>query len=300
MSDIKIVQLTDQHKTKVTPYVAASAVYYQYTEDGRVRQANMETVYGGIDANKILETQNAAVNAINSQATETVEKILAEGDSYQNSIDELAAMIERIDNRALPLEVETVVSGDTSNKVVYYSYSLTEYDAPASGASITVTENANCSGEITIYAGSDSTWTSGSTMHPGTDEYKFSATKGGKSVEKVDTRHLWFYRNYGEIAESGDISNGFYRKFTGNGTFDIEMIAESSLPYLWLIIPDDVTLESVTSEGIEVTMEDVTPENFKITIDNSVPFPEYASYKEYRTVNALADGSVWNLSVKIS
>ena len=54
MSQIKTVQLRDRSGNKISPFVPASTVYYIYGEGDDKRLANIETLIGSVDIDKIL------------------------------------------------------------------------------------------------------------------------------------------------------------------------------------------------------------------------------------------------------
>ena len=53
MSQIKTVQLRDRRGNKISPFVPASTVYYIYGEGDDKRLANIETLIGSVDIDKI-------------------------------------------------------------------------------------------------------------------------------------------------------------------------------------------------------------------------------------------------------
>jgi len=298
MSDIKIVQLTDrsQPANPITPYVPASAVYYQYTDGNQVKHVNMETVYGGIDVNEIVRTQNEAVSAITQQASDSVNMIIAEGESYQRSIEEMEYVIGKLEVKAYPLEAETSLSGNpgsaqsSQSATTIYTYSLSEYDLPASGATVSVKRKANNGDYDTRYSGGAAEWSETSNMFPGTETYWLSATKGEKKVDKYDVRHLWFYGSYESEITSGETMNRMDRMFTEGGDFTVTITTSQDNSYLWFIVPKDVSVEDVYSDGIEVPTEDVTPSGFKIG---------NASYKTYRNTKPLIKDVEWKINLKL-
>lgn len=292
MSQIKTVQLRDRSGNKISPFVPASTVYYIYGEGDDKRLANIETLIGSVDIDKINDLQDEAVSDIIELSGSSIEKIINERDSYQADINTLSALVQTIIEQQFILNVENEILTDVSSFPLTseYYYKVTEGDSTASNINVIVTHQRNDGPETEIYNGglAEQSLTGDSTnLAWGRDIFKIKVTKqDGKSNTKTDKRYVCIFGAYTDEITEGELIDP-----TKMGRVCVSSFSSANITttldkrYIWIVVPKYVFIQNVTSQGIDVSLVKRGP----YTIGG-------CEYNAYRSLEPLIP-TQWSLSI---
>ena len=284
MSDIRIVQLTDENRELITPYTSASAVYMRIGDEC----VSVEKQLGAMNVNAVVDAQSDALDDIDALREESLEKIDYESDAYNRPLDKLSDMINKIDEAVYPLVASVTLTPNVSTMMYSYKYTVTEYGSGATGANVSVTKDSN--GTVAqLYSGTASTMTLSTTVSWGRDVFSLSAQKAenGKSVSDSKTRYLCAYGNGGSQINASMITDTLAKVSTSSSSFQATVNTTLQNKYIWICVPSYISVNKVTSGGFDVTMD--RPKEVSVG-------PQGVTYKCYRTLNEL-QVTTWKLVI---
>ena len=280
-----IVQLVDNDNNPISPYTPAAAVYYQYEDSGTTKWVNMESKLGSMDITRIEASQDDALSSIAEKKQWALDKIDEEGYSYREDIDTLSGMVITLDEKVFPLTINVTITTDLSNLNTNYTYTVTEYEEVITGSTISVEKWSNNGEALTLYSGNVASQTLTTTATFGRDRYKITCAKGAKESETWNTRYLCLYGVYTDTINANVLQNNLERKVTTGPAFNVTVTTTTENPYIWIAVPEYLSITKITSQGFDVTMNSYV--NIEIGGIN---------YRAYRTKNPL-QGAQWNLTI---
>lgn len=281
MPEINIVQLKDKDKNPVSPYIPASAVYVRVNGE----DTNMENMLAGVNVSAVTETYNGAIEDINKQRDESVEKVRTEGDSYRRDIDALQEEIKVLDGKVFPLNISASIIANFSTMKYSYTYRVTEYGGNIDGLSVNLSKTTT-GGSNTLYNGTLSENSISTDIAWGLTTFKINATKGSKASSRTDKRYVCISCSYGPTINASILTSSIATKqATTNTSFITVVNTTTDRQYIWVAIPNELNITRITSGGFDVTM------NTYITITVGG-----ATYKAYRSKNPLQVAN-WNLII---
>lgn len=205
---------------------------------------------------------------------------------------ELVTMIQDVDKNLNKLNdtVYPIVLGFTINPivstmktdVVYSVKSDNEYLVPDT-LSITKKVNDEVETILTNYPTSNSRLLT--PIQGAREIFKFAVTKEGRTSQSISqTKYLCYYGSNAESTITAEILNTLNRISTTGVSFNPKVTTKDN-DYIWLVVPNYLSITRVTSAGFDVTL--AAPQ----TITNSL-----GTFKAYRTANPLTPAT-WSLVI---
>ena len=277
-----IKQLEDVDSYPVTPYTSAKGVIMKKGND-------VEEQIDYLDFSKISADEEIAVNAIETSGDTAVEDVQEVGKEYREDIDELTEHVNEIDAEVFPLKIYYSI---TPNFPVYENeidVNMREYDTghPSIGEEyVEKWVNGTYVGKIYNPTEYSPSFTFESPIQGMKEVFKFSAkTTKNKSAEESTTRYLCFYGASSASVMTSSIAMTLSKALTTGVSFN-PIITTRYGEYIWLIVPNYLSINKVVSSGFDVTLDEPT----------NVNIGTFGTYKCYRTLNAL-DDATWKLVI---
>lgn len=115
--------------------------------------------------------------------------------------------------------------------------------------------------------------------------FTFTVAKEGRTTKVASlTRYLCYYGGNAASTISASVISALSKKISGNVAFNPTVKTKNG-DYIWLIVPNYLTINRVTSAGFDVTL--ATPQTISTAI---------GEFKAYRSANTLTE-STWNLVI---
>lgn len=281
--ELTIIQLKDKYGNPIAPF----------TLDESVPMANGKNAHEQIDymnVDHIREIEGEVFESIEEATDNAVEDIQDSAEEYRYDINALSGSVMELDSYVFPLTI---------------SYRMTQ-SYPSTGYSNTITM------DITEYQDRESELTQEyilKTINGGEPKYiyhpeiysthatlvdkiegmreifTFHAETATKSANITTTRYLCFYGASISPTMLPDIALRLNKTYTTGVSFNPTISTEFG-QYIWLLVPNYLTINSVKSSGFDVTLNE--PEMINVG--------DYGTYKAYRTLNAL-DTATWPLII---
>lgn len=288
MAELKTVQLTDKENNPISPYTPGCSVYFHSTNSqGKDVYTNMENMIGSMDIGRISGAQETAIEEIDDKRQWGLDKITEEGESYQRDINTLSGAVQSLYEKVFPLNVNVTIAPNVNTMKYSYTYSITEYGQVVTGASVNVKQQKNSAAEQSIYSGSDGTKTLTTDITWGRDRYSITCVKGTNANSRTDTRYLLLYGSYGETMTAALLQNQsvMSREVRASVAFTPTVNTTTDKPYIWIAVPEYLTITKITSGGFDVTMNQYV----NIAVGD-------INYRAYRSKNPLQQNT-WKLVI---
>lgn len=289
MSDLRIVQLTDERNNPITPYTAAASVYVNVNGEWTNVETLVGSLFGGIDLDAIKHALEEAVMAIEAARDSSLAIIEEQSEFEKNDIEALSGSVQMLEAKAYPLEISIADNTNYEEMKHEYHYDVNEYYEDVSGATITVTYKKNDGPEETIYTGSEPNKTIETDMSYGINEISVKSVKGYKESELSDKTYLCLYGTYNSNINADILKDYSIMKriSTKSVEFQCSVSTTSEKQYIWIAVPEPLSITSIDEKYAELTL---WPTPTYISVDG-------VDYKAYRSLNALQPFN-WNLVIK--
>lgn len=283
ITPLKVVQLEDKNGYPITPYTSAKGVVLDNGND-------IETQINYMDPDKISREERYAIFRIGSTTEEAIGDVREEGAEYREDIDDLAIRIEGIDAKVFPLTTTYSIIPNFNTYENTINATIKEYDTGEPSINEEYVEkwvNDGYIGKVYNPIKFSSSFSFVNEIQGMKENFRFvSKTENNKEAIVSATRYLCMYGANNADVMTSDIAMTLSKTLTTNVSFN-PTITTSYGDYIWLIVPEYLSIEQVKSYGFDVTLEDPTQVNIG----------SFGTYKCYRTLNALDDAN-WDLVIK--
>lgn len=276
--DLRVVQLEDKVGNPIAPFTLAESVTLS---NGRDVQEQVEYM----DIDNIHTEEVEALAAIGDAIENAVEDIQDAGSTYRTEINQLSGSVETLDSYVFPLTISYSITPDFVQRPYTNTIRLDISEYQGSDPILTsssVQKSVNGSEPKYIY---------NPLLNPAhvnitdiiegmKEDFIFNAETSTKSDTKRCTRYLCFYGATNASAMTSSVAMGLTKILTTTVSFN-PTIKTTYGQYIWLIVPNYLSINSVKSSGFDVTFN--PPEYLNIG--------GYGTYKAYRTINALDDAT---------
>jgi hypothetical protein len=210
-------------------------------------------------------------------------------DELQQAHDDNLEKIEKLLDSVFPINVSFSASTNSSCDTDTLQWSVTENGKTFSPDTVSIFKNSE-----TIYDGKESSGKITTEVHSNILSYKITAAKEGRtSASRSTTRYVVHYgASESESVNDSTLSDlivGLTHTITTGSSFNAK-IKTGTGQYIWIIVPSNLNISKVTSDGFEVTLSSDV-KTISYVGDNYS-----GKYKCYRTLNALSENT-WNLVV---
>lgn len=201
-------------------------------------------------------------------------------------IQDVDKNLDKLNDTVYPITLSFFLSFDTRLMKTDILFHITCDDAILMADTCVITKKIN-DGEVKILV-DKSAISDGMTQTPiegGMETFTITVTKQGRTSKSVSqTRYLCYYGSNSEQDISETVIKGLDMVTVTDVSFNPTVTTEDN-EYLWLVVPEYLSINRVTSAGIDVTLADVQ------TITTN-----FGTFKAYRTANTLTSNT-WNLRI---
>ena len=284
---LRVAQLEDRDGYPLTPYSSAKGVTLRNGKDIEEQINHMLP--------EVISTEEMdALVSIEASGETAVEAVKEEGSEYRADIDFLAEHVDELDKEVFPLKIGYTLSTNYTTYENTIGVTIKEYDTGEPNLNEEYVEkwvNDSYAGKIYDPIEYMSSFTITEPIQGMKERFKIVAgTVNGKSDVNEFTRYLCFYGANKASEMTSDIALGLRKVLTTGVSFNPTISTERN-DYIWLIVPEYLTINKVTSSGFDVTLEEY--DNSKV---QKVNIGTFGRYKCYRTLNAL-DKATWKLVI---
>lgn len=200
-------------------------------------------------------------------------------------IQDVDVSIAKLNDTVYPITLGFTVSPNTGTMQTDVRYSVTSDGKPLVPDTLEVTKQINDNAPKVLTNAKVSSGTVQTKIEGGREIFKFAVTKTGRTGKSISaTRYLCYYGGSSVKDMTTDVMNTL-SKVSSTGVSFNPQINTNNGEYIWLVVPNDLTISRVTSAGFDVTLAAAQ------TVTNSL-----GTFKAYRTANTLT-AETWKLVI---
>ena len=200
-------------------------------------------------------------------------------------IQDVDVSIAKLNDTVYPITLGFTVSPNTGTMQTDVRYSVTSDGKPLVPDTLEVTKQINDSIPKVLTNAKVSSGTVQTKIEGGREIFKFAVTKTGRTGKSTSaTRYLCYYGSNSIKDITADVMNTLSRVSSTGVSFNPQINTNNG-EYIWLIVPNYLTIRRVTSAGFDVTLAAAQ------TVTNSL-----GTFKAYRTANTLTT-ETWKLVI---
>lgn len=195
------------------------------------------------------------------------------------------ATLDKINDTVYPITLGFTVSPNTDTMQTDIKYSVTSDGKPLVPDTLQVTKQINDNASKVLTNAEVASGTVQTKIEGSREIFKFAVTKTGRTGKSTSaTRYLCYYGS-SSVKDMTTETMDTLSKVSSTGVSFNPQINTNNGEYIWLIVPDYLTISRVTSAGVDVTLAAVQ------TVTNSL-----GTFKAYRTANTLTT-ETWKLVI---
>lgn len=200
-------------------------------------------------------------------------------------IQDVDVSIAKLNDTVYPITLGFIVSPNTGTMQTDVKYSVTSDGKPLVPDTLEVTKQINDNAPKVLTNAKVASGTVQTKIEGGREVFKFAVTKTGRTGKStLATRYLCYYGGSSVKDMTAETMNTL-SKVSSTGVSFNPQINTNNGEYIWLIVPNYLTISRVTSAGFDVTLTAAQ------TVTNSL-----STFKAYRTVNTLT-AETWKLVI---
>lgn len=266
--------------------------------DGRVvREASLESKHF---ANESVTTEKVARKSITNDkiADGTLKKDKLDPElrkaieSATGLPDELVGMIQNVDENlaklndtVYPIILGFTITPNVGTMQTDVRYSVSSDNKPLVPDTSIISKQINDNAPKNLSETPSSGGTLSTPIEGAREIFKFAVTKKGRTGKSTSqTRYLCYFGGTPAATMTAEILNTL-NKVSATGVSFNPKVTTKDNDYIWLVVPNYLSITRVTSAGFDVTL--AAPQ----TITNNL-----GSFKAYRTANPLT-AATWNLVI---
>lgn len=200
-------------------------------------------------------------------------------------VQDVDISIAELQDAVFPITLGFSVTPDVKAMQTAIAFSVKSKGSPFLPDTLKISKTVN-NGVTTLLADTPSSSGSLCTSISGAKEqFTFEVTKEGRTGKSTfATRFLCYYGSSSVATASEAVLNSLQKVSTTGLSFNPTIITRSG-DYIWLVVPNDLTISRVTSAGFDITLAAAQ------TVTNSL-----GTFKAYRTANTLT-AETWKLVI---
>ena len=200
-------------------------------------------------------------------------------------IQDVDVSIAKLNDTVYPITLGFTVSPNTGTMQTDIKYSITSDGKPLVPDTLEMTKQINDSAPKVLTNAKVASGTVQTKIEGGREIFKFAVTKTGRTGKSTSaTRYLCYYGSSSVKDMTAETMNAL-SKVSSTGVSFNPQINTNNGEYIWLIVPNYLTISRVTSAGFDVTLTAAQ------TVTNSL-----GTFKAYRTANTLT-AETWKLVI---
>ena len=266
--------------------------------DTRVLQADSVTTEKIVDlsvttekvADKNITTKKIADNAVTLQKCDEdlrdmMNAAIGMPSDLILKLQDVSENIAELQDSEFPITLGFSITPDLSKMSNTLKYSVSCKGAPFMPDTLMLEKQINDSSEKVLVSKTSSSGTMSTSIEGAWETFKLSVTKNGRTSKSTSlTRYLCYYGASSEQNISETVL-GSLSKVSATGVSFNPSITTQNGSYIWLVVPNYLNINRVTSAGFDVTLAEV-----------QIITTSLGTFKAYRTANSLA-ANKWNLVI---
>ena len=295
----KKVNVTDELTTQqikdgaiINEKLAADSVGNTNLQDGSVSNEKLED--GSITNEKLaensitkdkLQDKTIGVEKLDNELRQTIAAAAGLPEDLVETIQNVDVSIAKLNDTVYPITLGFTISPNTNTMQTDVKYSITSDGKPLVPDTLEVTKQVNENTPKVLTNAKVASGTVQTKIEGGREIFKFAVTKAGRTGKSTSaTRYLCYYGSSPVKDMTAEVMNTL-SKVSSTGVSFNPQINTNNGDYIWLIIPNFLTINRVTSAGFDVSLAAVQ------TVTNSL-----GTFKAYRTANTLTT-ETWKLII---
>lgn len=246
---------------------------------------------GAVSAEKIgkgaIVNDNIADNTIdlgkfNDELRQIIKAASGMPEDLVNKMQDISNEIAELQRTAFPMTLGMSVVSDAKVENAEVNFSIKWKDSLFIPDTLEITKNGNILTNVPKSYGTVS-----SKIETNRETFGIKVTKEGQAVQYESiTRYLCYYGgNSSSTSLTADMLDSLNKVYVPDVSFNPAVTVKDG-EYIWIIIPNGLSISSIRSFGIDVPFE--ASESFVV--------PSVGMFKSYKTKNAL-EASTWNLVI---
>lgn len=200
-------------------------------------------------------------------------------------IQDVDVSIAKLNDTVYPITLGFTISPNTDTMQTDIKYSITSDGKPLVPDTLEMTKQINDSAPKVLTNAKVASGTVQTKIEGGREVFKFAVTKTGRTGKStLATRYLCYYGSSSVKDMTAETMNAL-SKVSSTGVSFNPQINTNNGEYIWLVVPNYLTISRVTSAGFDVTLASAQ------TVTNSL-----GTFKAYRTANTLT-AETWKLVI---
>jgi hypothetical protein len=225
------------------------------------------------------------INKFDPELRKSLQAATGLPDNLLEMVQDVDISIAELQDTVFPITLGFSVTPDVKAMQTAIAFSVKSKGSPFLPDTLKISKTVN-NGVTTLLADTPSSSGSLSTPISGAKEqFTFEVTKEGRTGKSTSaTRFLCYYGSSSVATASEAVLNSLQEVSTTGLSFNPTITTRSG-DYIWLVVPNDLTISRVTSAGFDVTLAAAQ------TVTNSL-----GTFKAYRTANTLT-AETWKLVI---
>ncbi len=200
-------------------------------------------------------------------------------------IQDVDKSLDKLNDTVYPITLSFSLSPNTRSMKTDINYFITSDDVAFVPDTLSITKKINDEEVQSLVSTPASSGSTSTPIEGGMETFIFTVTKQGRTSKSISqTRYLCYYGGNSKQDISETVIKGLDKVVVTDVSFNPTITTEDN-EYLWLVVPEYLSINRVTSAGIDVTLADVQ------TITTN-----FGTFKAYRTANTLTSNT-WNLRI---
>lgn len=252
-------------------------------EDGSV--TNEKLAVNSITKDK-LKDKTIGVEKLDPELRQTIAAATGLPEELVESIQNVDENLAKLNDTVYPVTLGFTITPNVGTMQTEVKYSVNSDGKPFMPDTLEVSKSVNDNLNMLILTRTPASNGSVNTNIEGCREtFKFSVTKKGRTGKSTSqTRYLCYFGGNSAATMTAEILNTLSKVSSTGVSFNPKVTTKDN-DYIWLVVPNYLSISRVTSAGFDVTL--AAPQ----TITNTL-----GSFKAYRTANPLTPAT-WNLVI---
>lgn len=235
--------------------------------------------------NAKLADNTLTINKFDPELRKSLQAATGLPENLLEMVQDVDIIIAELQDTVFPITLGFSATPDVKAMQTAIAFSVKSKGSPFLPDTLKISKTVN-NGVTTLLADTPSSSGSLSTPISGAKEqFTFEVTKEGRTGKSTSaTRFLCYYGSSSVATASEAVLNSLQKVSTTGLSFNPTITTRSG-DYIWLVVPNDLTISRVTSAGFDVTLAAAQ------TVTNSL-----GTFKAYRTANTLT-AETWKLVI---
>lgn len=239
---------------------------------------------GCITKGKIADN-TLTINKFDPELRKSLQAATGLPDNLLEMVQDVDISIAELQDSVFPITLGFSVTPDVKAMQTAIAFSVKSKGSPFLPDTLKISKTVN-NGVTTLLADTPSSSGSLSTPISGAKEqFTFEVTKEGRTGKSTSAIRFLCYYGSSSVATASEAVLNSLQKVSATGLSFNPTITTRSGDYIWLVVPNDLTISRVTSAGFDVTLAAAQ------TVTNSL-----GTFKAYRTANMLT-AATWKLVI---